>query len=328
MPELLDRLRKRAAARCPTLAFPEGADERVVEAAAQIQSDGVASPVLIGSEEAIESTAAKEDIDLSGVETVDPKTARDVDQYVSEYQAVRSVSADTAKQILGNELLFAGLLVRLGEADAMIGGCVRTSGDLIAAAKEVVGLREGISVPSSFFLIALPEGQTLIYADAAVNVDPSAEELADIVVASARSVDALLEEEPKVALLSFSTRGSASHPHVEKVQEATELAKTAAPDFDIDGEFQGDAALDEATAQRKIAGTVGPVAGRANTLVFPDLDAGNIAYKLTQELAGADAYGPVLQGFVNPVCDLSRGATVEDIVGAAVITAALVEEER
>jgi phosphate acetyltransferase len=327
MPQLIERLRDRAVERRPRLVFPEGEDDRVIKAATRLESEGLASPILLGSTNEIESTALDIGIDLTDVETIDPKTARDEEQYVSEYQAVRSVSTETARKILGNELLFGGLLVRLGEADAMIGGCVRTSGDLISAAKEVVGLHEGITVPSSFFIMELPEGEPLVYADAAVNANPSAEELADIAVASARSVAALMEEDPKVALLSFSTRGSASHPDVEKVQEATERAKDAAPEYDIDGEFQGDTALDEETAQRKIEGDVGPVAGQANTLVFPDLDAGNIAYKLTQELSGANAYGPVLQGFAEPVSDLSRGASVEDIVGAAVITANLVREE-
>jgi phosphate acetyltransferase len=327
MPQLIERLRDRAVERRPRLVFPEGEDDRVIKAATRLESEGLASPILLGSTNEIESTALDIGIDLTDVETIDPKTARDEEQYVSEYQAVRSVSTETARKILGNELLFGGLLVRLGEADAMIGGCVRTSGDLISAAKEVVGLHEGITVPSSFFIMELPEGEPLVYADAAVNANPSAEELADIAVASARSVAALMEEDPKVALLSFSTRGSASHPDVEKVQEATERAKDAAPEYDIDGEFQGDTALDEETAQRKIEGDVGPVAGQANTLVFPDLDAGNIAYKLTQEFSGANAYGPVLQGFAEPVSDLSRGASVEDIVGAAVITANLVREE-
>lgn len=327
MPQLIERLRDRAVERRPRLVFPEGEDDRVIKAATRLESEGLASPILLGSTNEIESTAMDIGIDLTDVEMINPKTARNEEQFVSEYQDVRSVSTETARKILGNELLFGGLLVRLGEADAMIGGCVRTSGDLISAAKEVVGLHEEITVPSSFFIIELPEGQPLVYADAAVNANPSAEELADIAVASARSVAALMEEDPKVALLSFSTRGSASHPDVEKVQEATERAKDAAPEYDIDGEFQGDTALDEETARRKIEGDVGPVAGQANTLVFPDLDAGNIAYKLTQELAGANAYGPVLQGFAEPVSDLSRGASVEDIVGAAVITANLVREE-
>lgn len=327
MPQLIERLRDRAVERRPRLVFPEGEDDRVIKAATRLESEGLASPILLGSTNEIESTAMDIGIDLTDVEMINPKTARNEEQFVSEYQDVRSVSTETARKILGNELLFGGLLVRLGEADAMIGGCVRTSGDLISAAKEVVGLHEEITVPSSFFIIELPEGQPLVYADAAVNANPSAEELADIAVASARSVAALMEEDPKVALLSFSTRGSTSHPDVEKVQEATERAKDAAPEYDIDGEFQGDTALDEETARRKIEGDVGPVAGQANTLVFPDLDAGNIAYKLTQELAGANAYGPVLQGFAEPVSDLSRGASVEDIVGAAVITANLVREE-
>jgi phosphate acetyltransferase len=325
MANILQRLGRRASARSPRIVFPEGGDDRIIEAAGRLRDDDLASPTLLGAKAEIQARAAEIELDLGGIEIVDPKAARDEGSYVSAYRSIRSVSAETARKILGNELLFGALLVKLDEADAMVGGCVRTSGDLISAAEEVVGLREGIDVPSSFFVMELPDERTLVYADGAVNANPSPKELADIAVASAHSAAAVVEVDPKVALLSFSTRGSASHPDVEKVREATELAKAAAPEFDIDGEFQADAALDEATAQRKIRGDLGPVAGNANTLVFPDLDAGNIAYKLTQRLAGGNAYGPILQGFERPVSDLSRGASVEDIVGAAVITANLAE---
>ncbi|MDR5657592.1 phosphate acyltransferase [Halodesulfurarchaeum sp. HSR-GB] len=326
MTDLLNRLEPAARETRPRLVFPEGTDDRIVEAAARLASEDLAVPVLLGPRKAIEETAREASADLTGVEIIDPKRARTEGSYISAYQSIRSVSAATAEKILGNELLFGGLLVRLGEADGLIGGCVRTSGDLIAAAREVIGLEPGITVPSSVFVMALRDGSELLYADAAVNANPTAEELADIAVSTARSGAGLLESAPKVALLSFSTRGSGSHPDVEKVQSAVDLANSAASEYAIDGEFQADAALDESIARRKIDGDLGPVAGQANTLVFPDLDAGNIAYKLTQELAGASAYGPILQGFAEPVSDLSRGATVADIVGAAVITATLVEE--
>lgn len=325
MSNTIHRLKEFASDSHPHLVFPEGSDDRVIEAATRLRDVELASSTLLGTEAEIEDNAAEIGVDLTGIELLDPKVAREEETYVSAYQDVRSVSAETARKILGNELIFGALLVKQDRGDVLIGGCVRTSGDLISAAKEVIGLREGISIPSSFFFMEVPDERPLVYADAAVNVDPSPEELADIAVESARSTAALMEHDPKVALLSFSTRGSASHPNVEKVQQATALAKEAAPEFDIDGELQADAALDEATARNKIDGDLGPVAGSANTLVFPDLDAGNIAYKLTQELASANAYGPVLQGFAHPVCDLSRGASVEDIVGAAVITANLVE---
>lgn len=325
MADLVERLRGVARDRQPTLVFPEGEDERIIEAAVRLEAQDLASAVLLGDVETIEETASAASLDVSGLDLRDPKTAREAGAYVAAYQEVRAVSAETARKILGNELLFGGLLVAQGEADAMIGGCVRTSGDLIAAAREVIGLREGISVPSSVFVMVLPDGRELLYADAAVNANPTAEALADIAVSTARSGATLLEAEPRVAMLSFSTRGSASHEDVQKVQAATAQAQNAAPEFAIDGEFQADAALEETIAQRKIEGDLGPVAGQANTLVFPDLDAGNIGYKLTQELAGASAYGPVLQGFARPVSDLSRGASAEDVVGAAVITASLVE---
>ena len=211
------------------------------------------------------------------------------------------------------------MMVHLGEADGMVAGAINSTANVIRAASLVIGLQEGISTPSSFFLMEIPgfeggEDGNLLFADCAVNIDPSPDELAEIAIATARSAKWLLDWEPRVALLSFSTKGSASHELVDKVIKATNIAKSKEPSLLIDGELQADAALIPSVAKRKVKGG-SPVAGRANILIFPDLNAGNIAYKLVQRLAKANAYGPILQGFSRPVSDLSRGATVEDIVG-------------
>jgi phosphate acetyltransferase len=237
---------------------------------------------------------------------------------------IRKVPPQVAERILANPLFLAALMVRMGEADAMVAGAVATSADVITAATGIIGLRKGVSVPSSFFIIEIPGFQNpekglLLFADSSVNIELNEEQMADVAITTAQTAKELMGWEPKVAMLSFSTKGSAIHPRADKVIEATKIANRKAPELAIDGELQGDSALVEKTAMKKMVGNIGKVAGHANVLIFPDLDSGNISYKLVQTLAKANCYGPILQGFQKPVSDLSRGAKAEDIVGTIAI---------
>ena len=324
----MDLIKNRAKSSIKTIVLPETEDIRTLEAADKILKEGIAKLVLIGNEAEINKAAAEAGLDLSGAQIVDPATSEKTQAYIDKFvelRAKKGMTPEKAKEILLTQRPYYGvMMVKMGDADGMVSGACHSTADTLRPCLQILKTKPGTKLVSAFFLIIVPDCEygangAFVFADSGLNQNPTPEELAAIAGSSAESFELLVQEKPVVAMLSHSTKGSAKHADVDKVVEATRIAKEQYPDLALDGEFQLDAAIVPSVGASKAPGS--PVAGKANVLIFPDLDAGNIGYKLAQRLAKAEAYGPVTQGIAAPVNDLSRGCSADDIVGVVAITA-------
>ncbi|MCU0642881.1 MAG: phosphate acetyltransferase [bacterium] len=322
--DLMSYFKTKAAEQPKRIVFPEATDERILKAVDQIAKQNIAKPILIGEPEATLDLAKNLGIDITQIPIISPTQSPKFSQYIAAYCANRdNITDKIAEKLLKKPLLFGAMMVAQGDADGIVCGVAHATSSVIQAASLTIGFAPGVTNPSSLFIMVIPEfrgekDKIIIFADCAVAIKPTTEQLAEIAVVTGRNAKRLLNIEPKIGMLSFSTKGSASHDDTDKVIRAAELARNMAPELSIDGELQADAALVPEVAKKKVKEST--VAGQSNVLIFPDLNSGNIAYKLVQYLGRAKAFGPFLQGFAKPVSDLSRGASVEDIVGVAAVT--------
>ncbi|MGB9839114.1 phosphate acetyltransferase [Thermovenabulum sp.] len=323
--DLIQKIRERAKATNKTIVLAEGIEERVIKAAVTIRDEKIAKVILLGQEKRIKEVAGG--IDLSGIEIIDPEISektRDYAELLYQLRKDKGMTEEKAMELAKNPIWYGTLMVKNGDVDGMVAGAITATADIFRPAFQVIKTAPGVSVVSSAFIMVVPNCEygsngIILFADCAINPNPDAKQLAEIALASSRTWKALMDEEPIIAMLSFSTKGSGQHETVDKVVEATNILRQKAPELKVDGELQADAALVPKVAKTKAPGS--EVAGRANILIFPDLNSGNIGYKLVQRLAKAEAIGPISQGLAMPINDLSRGCSSDDIVNVAAITA-------
>lgn len=323
----IDTIKSRAKKDIKTIVLPETEDVRVLQAAEKIIEEDFAKIILVGDEEATKKLAKENNINIEGTTIVDPITSDKYEEYVNKFYELRKnkgVTIEQAKEIMLNNVYFGMMMVKCEDADGLVSGAAHSTADTLRPALQILKTAQSTKLVSAFFLMVVPdceygENGTFIFSDAGLNANPTSDELSEIAISSAKSFEQLVQKDPKVAMLSYSTYGSAKSELVDKVVEATKLVKDKAPELKVDGELQLDAAIVKEIGEKKAPGST--VAGQANTLIFPDLNAGNIGYKLVQRLAKAEAYGPLCQGIARPVNDLSRGCSSDDIVGVVAITA-------
>ncbi len=324
---IIDKIKAKAASDVKTIVLPEGEEERNVQAASKISKAGLARIIMLGDPEKVKAVAEKFGVCLCGVEIINPAISDKAGAYAEklyELRKAKGMTEEQAAKLVADPMYYGVMMVKMGDADGLVSGAIHSTGDMLRPALQIIKAKPGMKTVSSCFLMESPETEygengIMIFADCAVNIEPDAEQLANIALGAADSARSLAGIEPRVAMLSFSTKGSARHDNVTKVQEATRIAHEMAPELMLDGELQLDAALVPSVGALKAPGSA--VAGKANVLVFPDLEAGNIGYKLVQRLGKAEAYGPILQGIAKPCNDLSRGCSVDDIVATVAITA-------
>ena len=324
---VLDSIKEKAKADVKHILLPEGSEERTVQAARIITDEKIAKVTLLGDEEEIKKVAEKSNVCLCGIDIINPLTDPDFEHYANgfyELRKAKGMTPEKARETIKNTLFYACMMIKEGKADGMVSGAINTTGNTLRPGLQIIKMAKGINTISSCFIMEIPNKEygdngLMLFGDCAININPNPDELASIAIATANTAKTLLGMDPKVAMLSFSTKGSAKHENVDKVTAALAKVKELAPDLDVDGELQADAAMVPKVAALKAPGS--KVAGHANVLIFPDLQAGNIGYKLVQRLAGAEAVGPVSQGFAKPINDLSRGCSIADIVSVVAITA-------
>jgi phosphate acetyltransferase len=319
--KLMEDIIIKASSKKRTIVLPESHDDRVIKAAEKLAKEKIASVITLGNEDKVLSKAKTLGCDLAGVRIIDTQKSDKLSDFSNIYFNLRKkkgITIEQARETMKRDLFFGAMMVKEGMADGSVAGSTASTGDVLRAGLQCIGMPDGISTVSSFFLMVMPE-KTYSFADCAVVPAPDAEQLADIAISTATNHKKLTGEEPYIAMLSFSTKGSAEHETIDKVRKATDIVKKKHPEFNVDGELQFDAAIIDSIGRKKAPGS--NVAGRANVLIFPDLNSGNIGYKIAQRLGKAEAIGPVVQGLNRPFFDLSRGCSVDDIVNTAAIAA-------